>query len=268
MCIDRIVVSLTHQGVAVVEEVVRRQGAGEVRRPVAHESHALGRRHVLHDELEVRELGHEGAESALDEDGFAVEDVDVGVDHFPVHQQRQSALLHGLQRRVQFGNVSHPARGVGRGAGGVELQGEDRPRRLGLADRLRRRVVRQVQRHERREGRAHGQRREDALPVRQCEGHRRHGRVQVRHDDRPVELAARAGHREGQHGPVAQVHVEVVRRQDAQHFFSLLPAESRHRTDLPRRPRPYSPELSNNHFARAYSPLLSFRLQNSIKDTL
>lgn len=45
--------------VPVVEQVLRRDGGADVVGPIHDEVHALGRRHVLHHQAEVREPGHE-----------------------------------------------------------------------------------------------------------------------------------------------------------------------------------------------------------------
>jgi hypothetical protein len=79
------------------------------------------------------------------------------------------------------------------------------------ADFIGRRVVGQVQRHQRLEFRALGNRGDDPLPIRLRHRGSRHRRLQIRHDDRATELARSVRQHGGQHFAVANVQMPVVR---------------------------------------------------------
>ena len=78
-------------------------------------------REVLEDDLQLRKVGAQRDQLLLDETGFAVEHVDLGVGHFAVHQQRQPAALQRLERRVDPPQVGDPGIAVGGRAGRIEL---------------------------------------------------------------------------------------------------------------------------------------------------
>ena len=62
-----------------------------------------------------------GAERAVDEHRLAIEDVDLGVGHLAVDQQRQARALHRLEHRVALAQVGHARVGIRRGARRVVL---------------------------------------------------------------------------------------------------------------------------------------------------
>ncbi len=103
-----------------------------------------------------------------------------------------------------------------RRAGGIEFRADDEAAALCRADLLRRRGVREIQRHQRLEARAGWQRRENAVAIRGSHGDRRHRRLEIRHDDRARELPRRERQDAGELGAVAHVQVPVVRSKDSQ----------------------------------------------------
>ena len=195
--------------VAVVEQVVCRDGGRGVVTRLGHVLRRVGRGDVLEHHLQRRKVVAQGLHDLVDEHGFAIEDIHVGVGHFTVHQQQEARSLHGLQGLVGLADVGDAGRAVGGGAGRVELQGDD-ARRLGTRNLFGRGVVRQVQRHQRLEAQAGRQGRQDALPV----GHRIRRRgdrwLEVGHDDGARKLAGRGRQHRSQRSAVAQVQVPVV----------------------------------------------------------
>ena len=196
-------------GVAVVQQVMRGDGGGQVGAGVLHVLRRFLGRDVLEHDLELGEVAAQRAQDAVDEDGLAVEQVDLGVGHLAVHQQQQARALHGLQRPVGLAHVGHAGIAVGGGTGRVELE-RDHAGVPGTRDFIGRRVVGEVQRHQGLEGHAGRHRRLDARLVGQRLRGRGHGRAQVGHDDGARELRRRVRHHGGQRGAVAHVQVPVV----------------------------------------------------------
>mmetsp|Transcript_16910 Transcript_16910/g.40159 ORF Transcript_16910/g.40159 Transcript_16910/m.40159 type:complete len:295 (+) Transcript_16910:853-1737(+) len=198
------------QRIAVVEQVLGREGGGGEAVRLGHVLRRLLGGDVLEHDLE---LGHGRAQRrhhAVDEHGLAVEDVDVGVGHLAVHEQQQALALHRLQRRVGLAQVGHAGVAVGGGAGRVELEGDDTGL-LGTPDLVRRRVVGQVHRHQRLEVRALGPRGQDALAIGQRLSGRCDGRPQIGHHDGTGKLPRGVRQHTVQRGFVAQVQMPVVR---------------------------------------------------------
>jgi hypothetical protein len=77
-------------------------------RPDATNS-ALQRGDVLQHQAQPRKALQQRRQHALDEDPLAVEDVDLGVGHLAVHQQRQAVCLHARQRGGAFRMSVTPA---------------------------------------------------------------------------------------------------------------------------------------------------------------
>ena len=66
--------------------MVRGDGGGQVRARVLHVLRRFLGRDVLEHDLQLGEVLAQRAQDAVDEDGLAVEQVDVGVGHLAVHQ--------------------------------------------------------------------------------------------------------------------------------------------------------------------------------------
>ena len=130
---------------------------------------------------------------------------------FAVHQQRQADLLHLLERVEAARDARHARVRMGGGARRVELDAEHAAGKLGARDLLGRRVVGEVQRHQRLERRALRQRGEDALAVVQrllawcAPAGLRFGITMARPKRRAVSASTEAMRR-----AVAQVQVPVV----------------------------------------------------------
>ena len=196
-------------GVAVEQQVLGRDGGSQ---KVIGRSHVLGRllgRHVFHDDLEFREIFAQGLELLLNEHCLAVEQVDAGVGHFTMHQQHQAFALHGFECGVDLAQIGHTVVGVGGGTGGVQLA-SDHASRLGAHDFVGREVVRQVQRHQGLKLAASGHGRQNALAVSHGQFGRRHGRLEVGHDDGAAHLAGAVRHHAAHGIAIAHVQVPVI----------------------------------------------------------
>ena len=82
------------QRVAVDDQVLGRDGRGDLRPRSLDERHRLGGGDVLEDDLQAGQIADQRREDAVDEHGFAVEDVDVGIGHLAMDQQRHADRLH------------------------------------------------------------------------------------------------------------------------------------------------------------------------------
>ncbi|CAM2144453.1 hypothetical protein PT2222_160049 [Paraburkholderia tropica] len=199
--------------VAVVEQMVRRDrraeqaGRGVIGADVID---GVLRRDVLEHHLQAREVAAQRRHHAVDEDLLAIEQVDVGARHLTVHEQRHAHFLHRFERLRALADVGHARVRICGRARRIQLHAMHETARLRAANFLGRRVVGQVQRHQRLELQARGQRREDAVAIRGSQLGRRDRRLEVRHDDRAAELARRVRQDRRQHRAVAHVKVPVV----------------------------------------------------------
>ena len=90
--------------------MIGRDGAAELRRGAAHEIDALLGGQMLQDHPQARKRLRHRDQLALDEDGLAVEDVDVGIDILAMHEERHVDLFHALQHAVDLLEVGHAVR--------------------------------------------------------------------------------------------------------------------------------------------------------------
>ena len=196
-------------GVAVVEQMVRGDRGGHVRAGLGDILRRVAGGDVLEDDLQLGEGIAQRLHHLLDEASLAVEDIDGRIGHLAVDQQQQALALHHLQRRVGLADVGDARVAVGGGAGRVELE-RDHAGLAGPADLVGRRVVGQVERHQRLEVDACGHAGANAVAV----GHRLRGgghrRLQIGHDDRAAELARGVRHDRGHRGAVAHMQMPVV----------------------------------------------------------
>ena len=132
------------------------------------------------------------------------------IGHFAMHQQRQADALHLGQRVVGLPDVGQAGIGVGRRPRRVELHRLDEAGSGGLGHLGRRRVVGQVERHQRLETGAGRQRGDDAVAVGGGLVDGSHRRLQVGHDDGAGELGGGVGEHGSQGFAVAQVKMPVV----------------------------------------------------------
>jgi hypothetical protein len=228
-------------GVAVEQQVLRRERAGDGAAAGGHELDAGTGGDMLEHELESREARDDAQQVALDERLLAVEDVDRGVRHLAVQLQHHAQLFHAFEHAEGALEVGHARVRVGGGAGRVVLHAADEAAGPGAVDLRRRGVVGEVERHQRLEAAAGGQGRENAVAVSRCLSSRGHRRPQVGHHHG----AAEAGGGEAQHGAhgvvIAQVQMPVVGSGDGQRAHccsdagscSSSSSDSRKRTPKP-----------------------------------
>ena len=74
-------------GVAVVEQVMRREGGGDAVRGTQHKIHGVSCGDMFKHDLESREAFHQRREHRIDEDFFAIENIHCAVRDFTMHQQ-------------------------------------------------------------------------------------------------------------------------------------------------------------------------------------
>ena len=67
----------------------------------------FARRDVLKDDLEFRISFAQRLHYAVDKARLAIENIDVGVGHFAMNQQRHADLLHALQHAADGGDVGN-----------------------------------------------------------------------------------------------------------------------------------------------------------------
>ena len=205
------------QGIAVVEQMVRGQRRRGVRAGFGDVLGALLRGDVLEHDLQSRKAAPQTDQVALDEDRLAVEHVDLGIGHLAVHQQDHALALGRLQHPGDLPEIGDAGVAVGGGARGIELDRRDAGRAR-PAHLVGRGAVGQVERHQRLERRARGQGLEDPPAVGERLLDPDDRRPEVRHDDRPRELASAVRQHRGEGGAVAQMQVPVVGADDADRF--------------------------------------------------
>ena len=196
-------------GIAVVQQVVRRDGGTQQLIALAHVLRGLARGDVLEHDLQAREIAAQGDEVAVNEDGLAVKEVDVGTGHLAMYQQQHAHFLHGFEHRVDLAQLGHARIAVGGGAGRIEL-GRHHTCGLGPLDFLGRQVIGEVERHQGLKTHAGRHGGAYAVAVGQGLGSSGHRRLEVGHDDRAAELARRVRHHGGQHIAIAHMQVPIV----------------------------------------------------------
>ena len=80
------------QGIAVPQEVLGGDGGRHIGSRRLDEGCSLLGGDVLHAHPQARLALQQRLQNALDEDSLPIEEVDVGVGHLPMHQQRHVAL--------------------------------------------------------------------------------------------------------------------------------------------------------------------------------
>ena len=204
------------QRVAVQQQVMRGDCGRQVGRGGGDVLGRVARGDVFQHHAQGREARAQRHQVAFDEHALAVEDVDRGVGHLAVQQQRQVVALHCFQHVADALQVAHPVLRIGGGAGRVVLHRKHRAAGLGPLDLLRRRGLGEVQRHQWLEGGIRWQVGEDAAAVILRLRHRGHRRFQVGHHDGAAEPARGMADHRGQRGAIAQMHVPVVGTADVE----------------------------------------------------
>lgn len=133
------------EGVAVEQQVMGRDGGGDPIRGVLDEAHGVAGGDVLDHDAQAVEALEEASEGLLEEDSLTLEDVAVGIDAFPVDQERQPARLHRLEHRPGALEARQPGLRVGGRSGGIELHRVHEVARYRALDVFRRGGGRQVE---------------------------------------------------------------------------------------------------------------------------
>ena len=120
---------------------------------------------MFEDHLETGKGVHRRRQHALDEYRLAVEDVDVGVHHLAVDEERHADHLHASEDGVDAAHVRHPGVGMGGGARRIELHGGEDARSVTALDLVGVGRVGQVAGHQGLETGTVRQRRDNSLPV-------------------------------------------------------------------------------------------------------
>ena len=93
--------------IARPQQMLRRDRRADICRSRRHEIRGVSRGDVLHDHSQRGEVAPQRLELAFQKDLLTVEDVDSGVDHLTMHEQRQIA---------DIGNAAHVSKHILHGA--------------------------------------------------------------------------------------------------------------------------------------------------------
>ena len=184
-------------------------------------------RYVFHHHTQTRRTAPDRGEHAVDENGFAVENVDIGIRDFAVHAKWQPNFRHAFEHAPNLVKIAHATCRVGCSARGIKLYRIHQTCFVGGRDIVRIGIFCQVKRHERLEGHPFGQSLHDPVAVGfgicACD-HRRH---KVGHDDGPCKMRGRRGQHSAQHGAISKVEVPVIRAAQGQRFCHGTPLTQR-----------------------------------------
>ena len=154
--------------VAIVQQMLRRDGRGDAGRAPATNSHRARRRDVLEHHAQAGKALEQGLQHRIDEVSFTVEHIDIGrAATSPCTSKRHADFFHAREHPVHLRDVGDAGIRVGRRAGGIELDAVDesplaRARSISSGAR----GVGQIQRQQRFEARPGRQRRQDAFAIR------------------------------------------------------------------------------------------------------
>ena len=208
---EKVRADAAHQHVvAVVEQVVSRDGGPDIAAGSLDELHGVARGDVLEHHFKAWETLGDTAELLIDEVLFAIEDVNFRARHFAMDQQRQANLGHGLEHREDVVDAGDAGCRIGGGPGRIKLGGEYIATGFGSAHIFGLRAVGEVEHHQWLKGAASRAGGKDALAIAVRLASISDRRDQVRHDDGARELACSVCHGVWQRCAVAQMDVPVV----------------------------------------------------------
>ena len=164
---------------------------------------------VFHHDFEFGEVAPQGNQLLVNENGFAVKQINVGTGHFAMDQEQHASALHGLQCGVGFAHVGHARIAIGGSPCGVEFGGHH-ARIFGAGNFGGRQVVGQVQRHQRLKRHARRHSGLDAGLVGQRLLGRGNRGLQVGHDDGTAKLGRSVRHYGLECSAIAHMQVPVV----------------------------------------------------------
>ena len=202
-------------GVAVVEQMMRRDGGGGVGVAAGDEVGGFFGGDVFKDDFQLRKVAPQGLQHAVDKHRFTVENINLTIRHLAMHQQQNAVLLHGFKRGVNAAHIRYASITIGGGTSGIEL-GCGQASSLGGGDFCGRQGVGQIQSHQRFKVGLGGQGRQDAFFVGQRLRHRGHGWLQIGHDDGAGKLRRRVADNGLQRRAVAYMQMPVVGAGDGQ----------------------------------------------------
>ncbi len=171
---------------------------------------ALFRGDMFHHDLQFRQFAADRVEDAVDEDGLAVKDVDVGVGDLAVDTKGQANLGHGFQLTAHVAKIGHTRGGVGGCPCGVEFDGCDQADFMSGAQVFDFGLLCQIERHQGLEVRIVGLGGHDAITILGGVFGGDNGRDQVWHDDGTVEVARSLWQDAFEHVSIAQMQVPIV----------------------------------------------------------
>mmetsp|Transcript_6553 Transcript_6553/g.18281 ORF Transcript_6553/g.18281 Transcript_6553/m.18281 type:complete len:300 (+) Transcript_6553:314-1213(+) len=202
------------EGVAIVQQMVTRNGRPDIGRRGIDVVDRLLRRDVFHNNLEGGEVGNQRFHDFLNELALPIEDVDGRSRHLGMDAQDHAHLGHGLEGRVRLFHVRDAELRVRRGSRRIILARLDVSGGVGLADFVGGGDVGEVECHEGfeliRTADAVGEGLEDVLPVGQGLFRVDDGRLEVGHGNRPAEALGGQPQHIRDLGPVAKVMMKVV----------------------------------------------------------
>ncbi len=111
---------------------------------------------MLEDHAQRRQPIDQRLQHAVDEHRLAVEDVDIGRGHFAVDAQRHADIGHAFEHAHDVGDVGNAMRGIGGGAGGIELGRGQHAVGMACGEIVRVALVGKVSGHQRSEIQARG----------------------------------------------------------------------------------------------------------------
>jgi len=208
---------------AVVQQMLGRDGRADSRPGIDHEFNRARRRDVLEHHAQAGEPFEQRLQHRIDEVSFSIEHIHFGLRRLAVHQQGHADLFHARENPVHLGNAGYAGIGVGRRAGRIQLDTVDEPAGPRTIDLPRRRGIRQVQRQQRLEARAGRQRRQDSFAICARRGRRVDRRLKIGHRDGPPEPLRGKLHHRGERRAVAKMHVPIVGRRSFRVFICARP---------------------------------------------
>ena len=204
--------------VAVEHQVLRGDGGRQKFIAITHVLRGIFGGDMFKHHFQTRQALAQRLHHGFDETRFTVENVDVGVGHFTVYQQRHPQFFHTLQHRHNRVNAGDTVAGVGGGVGRIEFGGGKDPFAKAALNLIRIERVGQITGHQRGKivaGR-HGIKNALAIGDRRINrGDRRH---QVWHDNRAAINFTGIRHDGFQHIAIAKMDMPVVWAADFQNL--------------------------------------------------
>ena len=91
--------SALKEGIAIIEQMLRRDRRTHADSIVAHQGSTLLRRDMLHDHAQGRQPREQGGEHLFGKARLTIENIDVGPRHLAMGQKRDGVFGHGFEHR-------------------------------------------------------------------------------------------------------------------------------------------------------------------------